>query len=32
MPSVRFNDSINSLSAGMSLLLFKVFIGTMDIR
>ena len=32
MPRVRFNDSINSLTAGMFLLLTKLLIGSADIR
>ena len=32
MPKVRFNDSINSLSAGMFLLLAKILLGGIDIR
>ena len=32
MPRVRFNDSINSLSAGLFLLLAKILLGGIDIR
>ena len=32
MPRVRFNDSINSLTAGIFLLLTKILLGGIDIR
>ena len=32
MPRVRFNDSINSVTAGLFLLLSKILLGGIDIR
>lgn len=32
LPKVRFNDSINSLSAGLILVFTKLMFGSIDIR